>query len=134
MSFIKKKWKKGDKLTSKEMNRIENGIGGLDLGKITINPTLPDNSDFNNLGEESFICPLSTFSNYINGPTYDSDTETSEPFTGMLIQVCFNPGPAIFQFVVNENGPIYTRVRTMLNSVWRDWNALTSPIEVDGTP
>lgn len=84
MSFIKKKWKKGDKLTSKEMNRIENGIASLGLEKFAINPTLPANTDFNSLEDTNAIYPISTFVKYINGPTYDPMEETSESFTGIL--------------------------------------------------
>ena len=131
--FKRKFWKRGDWLTAKELNRIEEAIGTLNLEQFTANPTLPANTDFNNLEDKNLIYPISTFVNYINGPTYDSTTEQSESFTGALFQVCFNPGPAKIQIVVRENGPIYTRVRT-ITGTWREWTAITEPVEQNETP
>ena len=83
-------------------------------------PTLPNNSDFNNLENKTLIYPISTDLTYTNGPT-------NEHFSGVLIQVCYNPGSSRFQIVFKETGPIYTRVYTR-DGGWRAWNSLTEAL------
>lgn len=124
MAFKRKFWKRGDRLNAKELNRIEDYLASLNLNFQGVNgigmSTLVNNSDFNTLDNKTMICPISTDLTYINGPT-------EEHFSGVLIQVCYNPGESRFQIVFKEKGPIYTRVYTKTGG-WRAWNSLTEAL------